>query len=546
MAQELSPFAATEASSTEASAWRKVDERLNRWSEWLNPILVKEARQAFKSNQFLITFMLLLAFGWVWSILGVVMQMPGVQFGSGASSLMVGYFLILVLPVLVIVPFSAFRSLAAEREDGTFEILSITTLNARQIVVGKLSSAVLQLLVYFSALAPCIAFTYLLRGLDVFTIGTVVCYTFVIALVLCCFSLLVATLTRSRTWQVLLSVALILVLFVVTFAWTMSMLEGLIWSGGGVPAYEPEYWPVNFTLVTAAGLLCALFIVIARGQISFASDNRSGPVRRMLLLIQVVALAWITYWQVYIQEEDYLIVMFLFAAFGWMLAGSLLTGESARLSPRVLRELPQSALGRMLFTWFNPGSGTGYMFAVINLATIFVYLVLVSWATTILGKGTFRITPKLFLSMGVTWCYVVMYLGLCRLIMLGLSRWIRPNLLLSLLLNVFMALAGCAVPMLVESVLNGFAIDDYTPLQWTNWMWTIGIAVDRDLSAHPLVPILVGLGAMIMLALQILTMGDEVWQTRLATPQRVVMDDQEQTQAGQTPERSDPWEEAGG
>ena len=72
-----------------------------------------------------------------------------------------GYFIILTIPVLIIVPFSAFRSLAAEREDGTFELLSITALSSRQIVTGKLGSAMLQMLIYYSALAPCIAFTYL-------------------------------------------------------------------------------------------------------------------------------------------------------------------------------------------------------------------------------------------------------------------------------------------------------------------------------------------------------------------------------------------------
>lgn len=63
-----------------------------------------------------------------------------------------GYFLVLSIPLIVVVPFSAFRSLAAEREDGTFELISITAL-ARQIVGGKLGSAILQMLVYFSALA---------------------------------------------------------------------------------------------------------------------------------------------------------------------------------------------------------------------------------------------------------------------------------------------------------------------------------------------------------------------------------------------------------
>ena len=82
-----------------------------------------------------------------------------------------GYYAVLSVPLLIVVPYAAFRSLAGEWEDGTFELLSITALSARQIVTGKLASAILQMMVYYSALAPCIAFTYLLRGIDIITVG---------------------------------------------------------------------------------------------------------------------------------------------------------------------------------------------------------------------------------------------------------------------------------------------------------------------------------------------------------------------------------------
>ncbi|MGE3778068.1 MAG: hypothetical protein AB7F89_12845, partial [Pirellulaceae bacterium] len=51
--------------------WSRVEAALERASEWLNPILVKEARQALKSRQFVVTFSLLLICGWGWSLLGV-------------------------------------------------------------------------------------------------------------------------------------------------------------------------------------------------------------------------------------------------------------------------------------------------------------------------------------------------------------------------------------------------------------------------------------------------------------------------------------------
>ena len=129
--------------------------------------------------------------------------------------------------MLLIVPFSAYRSLAGEREDGTYELLSITTLSARQIVTGKLGSAVLQMLVYYSALSPCIAFTYLLRGVDIVTILLVLFYTFLASVLLSAVGLMVATVSRARHVQVLLSVALLLGLAFLTL--------DVVHLDGGVP-----------------------------------------------------------------------------------------------------------------------------------------------------------------------------------------------------------------------------------------------------------------------------------------------------------------------
>src|SRR5262245_61810563 len=103
-----------------ARFWDRIEGLLESGSQWLNPILVKEARQAMKSRQFVITFGLLLLCGWAWTALGVFLNWPGIYYGAAGEGMLYGYFLVLSVPLLVVVPFSAFRSLAVEREDGTF------------------------------------------------------------------------------------------------------------------------------------------------------------------------------------------------------------------------------------------------------------------------------------------------------------------------------------------------------------------------------------------------------------------------------------------
>jgi len=124
-----------------------------------------------------VTFSLLLFWGWLWMLLFIVSGLTAIYYAPVGPSVLMGYYAVLSVPLLIVVPYAAFRSLAGEWEDGTFELLSITALSARQIVTGKLASAVLQMLVYYSALAPCVAFTYLLRGIDIVSIFLLLGYS---------------------------------------------------------------------------------------------------------------------------------------------------------------------------------------------------------------------------------------------------------------------------------------------------------------------------------------------------------------------------------
>ena len=73
------------------------------------------------------------------------------------------------------------------------------------------------------------------------------------------------------------------------------------------------------------------------------------------------------------------------AGIHWTLVGALMTGEQGVLSERVKRSLPRSVLGRMAFTWLNPGLGTGYVFTVANLVVLSVTFVVVADVATSLG-----------------------------------------------------------------------------------------------------------------------------------------------------------------
>ena len=256
---------------------------LTRLGERLNPIVVKEARQAMKSKQFVITFTMLLVFGWLWSMWNVVLIGPDIWFKAAGRQLFMGYYFILAIPLLVIVPYAAFRSLASECEDRTYELLSITTLSPRQIVAGKLASSVLQMLVYFSALVPGLVFTYLLRGIDMPTILYILAWTFAASLALSMVSLMVATLTQERHWQILLSVLLVLGLALMCYAGIL-IATGILF-GMNLVSNDPEFWAVNAFIATMYLGVFALVFLAAAAQLTVPSENRSTPLRWAMLAV---------------------------------------------------------------------------------------------------------------------------------------------------------------------------------------------------------------------------------------------------------------------
>ena len=88
-------------------------------------------------------------------------------------------------------------------------MLSITTLKPRQIVWGKLLSAMVQIFIYYSAITPFMAFAILLKGIDVPTIAVVLAASLFWSLALSMIALTVSTFGSQRYWQVFLTLAVL-------------------------------------------------------------------------------------------------------------------------------------------------------------------------------------------------------------------------------------------------------------------------------------------------------------------------------------------------
>ena len=123
------------------------------------------------------------------------------------------------------------------------------------------------------------------------------------------------------------------------------------------------------------------------------------------------------------------------------------------------------------------GSGTGYVFAVVNLAaTTLAVSVAAVFAQIFRSRGMPR-SGSLYLFGAMLCAYVAVYLGLGRLIVLVLRRYLHFGLLLPFLVHVLLVLAGLGLPVFVQAWGNGFpGLDEYTALQVPNWAWTLSEA----------------------------------------------------------------------
>lgn len=440
-----------------------------RWWQWggerLNPILVKEVRQSLKSRQFEISFGLTLLAAVGWTLLYMSFAVPRIYYVPGGGiELLNGYAIILLVPLLIVIPFSAFRSLTTEIEESTFELLSITSLSAKQIVTGKLAMAALQILLYVSALTPCIVLTYMLRSLSLLAILLLLGATIAYSIMLVSAALMVATVSRTRTGQSGMSVLLLLVLiisFFTSMVWIVNDPMGRFFS-----IVSPR--EIFIGVFAAVSLLVAAFSLLmqtAAAAIDLASENKSTPIRKRILVLLGAVLFWLSLLFFSLGDTQrnvpeiaqYSLLTFFFI---WMTVGGLICGERGIIAPRARRTLPRTFLGRVLLTWLSPGAGLGYVFAVVVFASVALFLCVIT-AKIAPNFRTSSSTDALFATAFALTCFYAFYVGLCRLLMLGVGRRVAAPMVLSISLLIVLLMILQVVPYFIASYWNDFSRVDY-------------------------------------------------------------------------------------
>ncbi len=432
-------------------------------SDYCNAILVKETRQALKSRQFLATYMLLLVASWTISVFVLLQFGEAIEFGAVGRWLFLSFFYVLGVAIFVVVPTFAFRSLIAEREDNTWDVLSISTLSPRQIVIGKMLNSVVQLFLYYSAIAPFIAFTSLLEGFDFAQTIFMMTMALVISMSLSMYGLFLSVLAKHRFLQTLIFIGLLGSLLFWLFPAYGIAAEIL---RSPLPFDEPGFWWGVSSFVLAAASFFFLFMQLTIARLTFESDNRSTGIRGTIfgqLIALFLILAALFYFERPGFFDEIVFSMAIAATFYFTFVGLFTTTESEFLSRRIRRQQSRHTLLRILKAPFMPGGARGYLYLLLSFfvcwwATNLLITLDQAWTLSSFSSSEFLLkfsklltfqweeeTRVLSMMMG----YAVIYLGIGSL--LGrlaqkVSSEIRPAHVR--VLTLFIILGGTVFPML--------------------------------------------------------------------------------------------------
>jgi hypothetical protein len=339
-----------------------------RMDDWINPIVVKELRQAVQSR--LVVTALFLYLGVQVFILGVflmvdeVRAVDGINWTAGATIFPVLQGILLFTCMALIPAYTSVR-LSAERSDTNVDLLFISTLRPRSIIAGKFLAAGMLALLAFSACAPFMTFAYLLRGLDMPTILLMLGIDVLGVVFGTQVGLFIAAVPTNRALKVILSFAGFVGLAVLFFA-VLSGTTAMMRFGVDLTEARREEWLVIAAVPLAILCLTGLLFCWTVALVSPPSANRAPAGRAFLVATLVASGAFAAYASTSLPGPGLHGPVAIWCVLAVMLSCLQLvisTNERVAWGPRVARTIPRNPLLRLPALLFYSGAAGGTLLA---------------------------------------------------------------------------------------------------------------------------------------------------------------------------------------
>jgi hypothetical protein len=245
-------------------------------------LVVKEVRQIVRGREFFYSSAISLLAGLTVAFFGAADAASGSgTAGSWTFFALLGY---LALVGLIVVPLGAFSALRTERTEQTIDLITLTALSPRRVVIGKLLAQGVKLATLFAAMAPFAAMCFLLGGIDLVTILVAVAVLFIWSLWACALFLFLSTLFKSRAMSGLVFGAagiLVLLMLAVARPLFVAVSRGVV----GAPAGSASaVWWVLAIAITACLATMINFVLLAENRLSLPTEDRVTALRAGLFV----------------------------------------------------------------------------------------------------------------------------------------------------------------------------------------------------------------------------------------------------------------------
>ncbi|MEM9415975.1 MAG: hypothetical protein AAGA29_10945, partial [Planctomycetota bacterium] len=252
----------------------------------MNPIVVKELRQAVNSmfvNTILLLFLvvLLLVLG------GYLLLSETGRTNAGGEVFMVLH-AIMLSTCLLFTPLYVGIRLGCERSGVNTDLLFITTIKPSSIVWGKLISGMAIAMLIFSACAPFMVITYLMRGIDLPTIFLILGLDVLVILGVIQVALTVASMPVSAVVKAFVGLAALggigmLCVGVLVMAAELA-IDGVLFYG----ASAMDFWGPVITMILFGLAIAGLLFFVAVAMLTASTANRARPLRLYITAVWLV------------------------------------------------------------------------------------------------------------------------------------------------------------------------------------------------------------------------------------------------------------------
>ncbi len=244
--------------------------------EWLSPILVKELRQGMRSRLFVISFLLLHAALIVVAVLSLLIAVESGDARIGSSF----FWTIIGALMLVVMPISGLGSVANERKANSLELIFLTRVTPRRIIVGKWLAIVAQTVLLVCLALPYLVLRYFLGGVEI-TADLVTLALLLLGSALLSGVAVGLSPQLSRVTRVLLIIGAV---FFLQVGWPF-LLYGT--AHGGVVSGGPTSWTTQLGIGLLAVLLLLMMFELGASKIAPVAANHSTP-RRLIGLAAIL------------------------------------------------------------------------------------------------------------------------------------------------------------------------------------------------------------------------------------------------------------------